>query len=154
MAKADQHGRHKNMTSKTATLPRQIVANTGLYFVCYRLSQLGWNVMPTARNARGIDAIAYSHDGKKTTTIQVKSLSKKRAVPLGTHLDNLIAEHVVVCCGIGRDTTPECFVMPTRTVKRMAARDSGGKRAFWLESSTFSKRAYREAWEKQIGPGV
>lgn len=45
-------------------LDNQIVGNAGLYYVCYRLSLLGWNVMPTARNARGIDVVAYSGDVK------------------------------------------------------------------------------------------
>ena len=40
----------------------QTVGNIGLYFACYRLFQLGWNVMPTPRNARGVDLIAYNHD--------------------------------------------------------------------------------------------
>ena len=75
-------------------LDGQIVGNAGLYFTCYRLSLLGWNVMPTARNARGIDVVAYSRDGKRYIGIQVKSLSKRVPVPLGTSLDgtdNLIA---------------------------------------------------------------
>ncbi len=29
----------------------QVVGNVGLFYVCYKLSRLGWNVMPTARNA-------------------------------------------------------------------------------------------------------
>jgi hypothetical protein len=35
-------------------LNNQVVGNVGLFYVCYRLSRLGWNVMPTARNARGV----------------------------------------------------------------------------------------------------
>lgn len=38
---------------------QQIVGNKGLYYCYYQLSLLGWNVMPTARNARGIDIVAY-----------------------------------------------------------------------------------------------
>jgi len=34
---------------------QQVVGNAGMYFAAYRLSQMGWNVMPTSRNARGID---------------------------------------------------------------------------------------------------
>lgn len=33
----------------------QVTGNIGLYWTCYQLSQLGWNAMPTARNARGVD---------------------------------------------------------------------------------------------------
>jgi hypothetical protein len=31
----------------------QVVGNISVYYAAYRLSQQGWNVMPTARNARG-----------------------------------------------------------------------------------------------------
>ena len=30
-----------------------------MYYAAYRRSQQGWNVMPTARNARGVDLLAY-----------------------------------------------------------------------------------------------
>jgi hypothetical protein len=46
-------------------LNQQVVGNVGLYYCCYRLSLLGWKVMPTARNARGIDIIAYSADASR-----------------------------------------------------------------------------------------
>ena len=37
----------------------QVVGNIGMHYAAYRLSQMGWNVMPTSRNARGIDLLAY-----------------------------------------------------------------------------------------------
>ena len=42
------------------SLNPQITGNVGLYYYCYKLSLPGWNVMPTARDARGVDIIAYS----------------------------------------------------------------------------------------------
>ena len=45
---------------KGAKLQTQVTGNIGLYYACYKLSCMGWNVMPTARNARGIDIIAYN----------------------------------------------------------------------------------------------
>jgi len=35
---------------RRVSVSKQIVGNTGLYYVCYELSKRGWNVMPTARN--------------------------------------------------------------------------------------------------------
>jgi len=46
-------------------LDQQITGNVGLYYCCYRLSLLGWNVMLTARNARGVDIIAYNKDATR-----------------------------------------------------------------------------------------
>ena len=44
-------------------LETQVTGNIGMYYACYKLSCMGWNVMPTARNARGIDIIAYNKEG-------------------------------------------------------------------------------------------
>ena len=33
----------------------QVTGNAGLFFVSYRLSCLGWNVLLTSRNTRGVD---------------------------------------------------------------------------------------------------
>jgi transposase len=44
---------------------------------CYELSKRGWNVLPTSRNARGIDIVIYSQDAVRKYTIQVKALSKR-----------------------------------------------------------------------------
>jgi hypothetical protein len=75
----------------------QVVGNIGLYYVCYRLSRLGWNVMPTARNARRIDFVIYSQDAQRTRTIQVKALLKRSPVPLGNELDRLFDDYFVIC---------------------------------------------------------
>lgn len=61
-----------------------LTGNVGLYFCCYKLSLLGWNVM---RSARGVDIIAYSGDASRFVGVQVKSLSKRNPVPLGSTLD-------------------------------------------------------------------
>lgn len=138
--------------NEPTALARQTVGNIGLFFVCYRLSQLGWNVMPTARNAKGIDVLAYSQDGKRVRTIQVKALSSRNAVVLGTSLDNLIAEFVVVCRKV-RTTSPECFVLASSDVVQRAVR--GGrdeKPTYWLEPRSYEGDEWRERWEK-IGQG-
>jgi hypothetical protein len=50
----------------------QIVGNAGLYYACYRLSLFGWNAMPTSRNARGVDVIAYNYDCSQMISIHVR----------------------------------------------------------------------------------
>ena len=40
-------------------LPTQITGNAGLYYVCYELTKRGWNVLPTSRNAKGVDIVIY-----------------------------------------------------------------------------------------------
>jgi hypothetical protein len=53
--------------------------------------------MPTSRNARGVDIIAYNRDCSKKITIQVKALSKKKApVPLGKSIDGVMGDFWVI----------------------------------------------------------
>jgi len=77
-------------------LDPQLTGNVGLYYCCYRLSLMGWNVMPTARNARGVDIIAYSRDATRFVEIQVKALSKRNPVPLGTSLKKVMGDLWVI----------------------------------------------------------
>ncbi len=99
-------------------LSAQIVGNTGLYFVCYKLSLLGWNTMPTARNARGIDVVVYNRDAERYLGIQVKSLSKLAPVPLGTSLDNLMGDFCVIVNRIISE--PTAFILTPREIKNRA----------------------------------
>ena len=61
------------MNENTARKGAQVTGNIGLFYACFRLSLLGLNVMPTARNTKGVDLIAYNEDCSKMATIQVKT---------------------------------------------------------------------------------
>jgi hypothetical protein len=138
--------------SEPTRLATQTVGNIGLYFVCYRLSQHGWNVMPTSRNAKGIDIVAYSQDGKKTVTVQVKALSARNAVLLGPSLDGFIAQFVVICRKV-RTTAPESFVLASHEVIERAHRGGRAEKAtYWLETKAYEGEDFRERWDK-IGSG-
>jgi hypothetical protein len=131
----------------------QVVGNVGLFYVCYRLSRLGWNAMPTARNARGIDVLIYSQDGKRTHTIQVKALSQRKPVPLGKKLDGLFGDFFIVCRNVALDT-PECFVLTPKEVRELAHKGERNARiSYWLQPKQYETRRFREKWDR-IGKGA
>ena len=133
-------------------LNNQVVGNVGLYYVCYRLSRLGWNVMPTARNARGIDVVIYSQDALRTHTVQVKALSKRSPVPLGGKLDRLFGDYFVICRHLARET-PECFVLTPSEVRDLAHRgEKNGVSSYWLQPKQYEVESFLEKWER-IGKG-
>ena len=108
--------------------------------------------MPTARNARGIDAVVYSQDAKRTHTIQVKALSKRAPVPLGAHLENLFGDYFVICSKISTDL-PECFVMTPTEVRSLAHRgEKEGRISYWLQPKQYEVAPFRDAWHR-IGVG-
>jgi hypothetical protein len=128
-------------------LSQQTVGNIGLYYVCYRLSKLGWNVMPTARNARGIDILAYSSRATRTLTVQVKALSKRSPVPLGSKPDHLFAHFVVVCRYVTREQ-PECFVLKPEECRALAHCSRQGKTSYWLQPKQYESVDFREQWDR------
>lgn len=114
-----------------------IVGNIGMFYVCYRLSLLGWNAMPTTRNARGIDIIAYSPDGAHFKGVQVKSLSKDSPVPLGNTLDKIMGDIWIIVNNVVSET-PSTFVMFPDEVKQRAHRgEKDGRVSYWLQPRDF-----------------
>lgn len=131
----------------------QTIGNIGLYYVCYRLSLYAWNVMPTARNAKGVDILVFSQDATKKLSIQVKTLSKRNPVPLGGSLNSLIADFVVVCVR-NYPNDPICYVMTPDEVRTLAYKgDKNGKISYWLQPSAYEKQDYKDKWDR-IGSGV
>ena len=136
----------------TAPLDPQLTGNVGLYYCCYRLSLLGWNVMPTARNARGVDIIAYSRDASRFVGVQVKALSKRNPVPLGTSLDKIMGDFWVIVNKVATPT-PSAFVLLPLEVRERAHRgEKNGRVSYWLQPGDYEQDPFREAWER-IGHG-
>ena len=138
------------MKNKTETAKEgkstQVVGNTGMYYACYRLSQLGLNVMPTARNAKGIDVLAYTPDGKKYIGIQVKSLSKKWAVPLGKKNDDEYEPMGDYWIVVVLNEKPDCYILKPKEVSEGVEKDSKGNH--WLGYKAYAKKKYHEAWKR------
>jgi hypothetical protein len=126
----------------------QLVGNIGLFYVCYELSKRGWNCLTTTRNARGVDIVIYSQNGKEKYTIQVKSLSGRTPVPFGSKF-YLMSDFVIVCRTVF--DKPEVFILTPKEV--MANLHEGvkeGHKSYWLQPKSYE--AYIDKWNK-IGEG-
>lgn len=120
------------MKNKANKPPNQVVGNAGLYYVCYELSRRGWNVLPTSRNARGVDVVIYDQSASKKYTIQIKALSQRAPVPFGTHLNNLIADFIIIVVKINSDK-PEVYITRPRNIKSKIHKGvKNGKTSYWL----------------------
>ena len=132
-------------------LDAQVVGNAGLYFSSYHLSLLGWNAMPTVRNARGIDIVAYSRSGSHFLGLQVKALSKRYPVPLGTSLDKLMGDFWLIENNIAND--PSVFILKPAEVRNLAHRgEKDGRVSYWLQPNSYDTDEFRDAWHR-IGRG-
>ncbi|MBI1387724.1 MAG: hypothetical protein GC154_04685 [bacterium] len=132
-------------------LEPHVIGNIGMYYACYRLSCMGWNVMPTARNARRVDIIAYNKNASKYIGIQVKTLSKQSPVPLGTSLEKIMGDYWLIINNVAK--TPNSFVMEPREVKIRAHRgEKNGRLSHWLQRPAYDLPEFKEAWHR-IGRG-
>ena len=129
----------------------QITGNVGLYFACYKLSKLGWNVLPTSRNTKGIDLWIYKSNGDVyvTKTIQIKTLSKRNPVPLGEKLDNPLADWFIICQGISTKENPKCFILLKDEILELkVTNNKDGKKSHWLQPNKYDKKEFEEKWER------
>lgn len=132
-------------------LETQVTGNIGMYYACYMLSRMGWNVMPTARNARGIDIIAYNKNGTDFIGVQVKSLSKRNPVPLVNSLDKIMGDYWLIINNVANE--PNVFVMTPEEVKALAHRgEKNGNVSYWLQPTSYDKPEFKERWDR-IGHG-
>src|SRR5215207_3370746 len=129
----------------------QVIGNIGLYYICYELCRRGWNVMPTSRNARGIDIVIYSQDGKRKQTIQAKSVTKRSPVPIGSSLYNLFADYLVVCRNVLK--SPELFITSIDKIKPNIHKGTNekGRISYWLQQKSYEP--YKDNWD-EIGQGA
>ena len=122
-----------------------------MYYACYMLSRMGWNVMPTARNARGIDIIAYNKNGTDFIGVQVKALSKRNPVPLGNSLDKIMGDYWLIINNVAKE--PNVFVMKPEEVKSFAHRgEKNGNVSYWLQPVSYDTPTFKDAWHR-IGYG-
>jgi hypothetical protein len=107
--------------------------------------------MPTARNARGVDIITYDRNATKFIGVQVKALSKRNPVPLGTTLEKVMGDFWVIVNKVS--TSPSAFVLLPSEIKERAHRgEKDGRISFWLQPTDYDQEAFREAWDR-IGGG-
>ncbi len=130
---------------------QQVTGNIGLYYACFRLSRMGWNTMPTARNARGVDIIAYNRTCSRMISIQVKTLSRRDTVPLRTSLDLVMGDFWIIVNEVVKE--PKSYIMLPQEVKELAHRgEKDGRVSFWLQPSAYCIEKFHEAWDRIGGP--
>lgn len=133
------------------SLNPQLTGNAGLFYCSYKLSLLGWNVMPTSRNARGVDIIAYNNNATRFIGVQVKALTKRAPVPLGMSLEKVIGDFWIIVNKVA--SSPCAFILLPSEVKELAHRgEKEGRVSYWLQPNVYDQELFREAWDR-IGPG-
>lgn len=128
-----------------------LTGNTGVFYVAYRLSKLGWNVLPTVRNARGPDLIIIDADGKQKYSVQVKTSGDdlfRPTIPFGS--GPVAADFVVIVrAALTPGKGPRCYVLTASRAKQLVTQYPNrktGKVSYWMRVEKVSKPLYAEKW--------
>jgi hypothetical protein len=125
-----------------------ITGKAGLFFTCLELSRRGWSVLPTPGNTKSFDVIAYRKGTKQKLVIQVRTLSKRNPVPLGTSLNKIKGDFWVVVYNI-YTKEPSAFVLTPEEVKSLAHRgEKDGRVSYWMQSPRYDTPQFRDKWDR------
>ena len=80
---------------------------------------------------RGVDILAYNWNASRFFGVQVKALSKRTSVPLGTTVDSLLGDFWCIV-NMVRSTPPSVFVMLPSEVRDQAERNVEGRQGIVL----------------------
>lgn len=143
----------------------QITGNIGLYHAARELSLMGWNVMPTVRNAKGADLYATSEDERTIHPVQVKAHSgRPEDTSLGLYPDRLVTPWWIFVVYV---RTPQiaCYLLSLDEIRQRMTRDPGTmsqkpehQRVFWLNRKYYTRGAdgelteARNAWQRLGAP--
>jgi len=136
----------------------QATGNAAMHYAAWQLSRKGWNVMPTARNAKGSDLFCANDDESVMFGVQSKGLSKRTPLPCGTNLDNLRSDWWIITIN-AKSEAPICYILSLDEIKEHCvqsdpAKSKGGTGAYWLSPRMYDQPQYREAWHRLEGGAV
>lgn len=142
------------------TLSKELAGIAGEYFVAAELSRRGFIAAVTLRNTRGVDILASRPGGKRSATVQVKSLQQGRTEWILTRSDEEPKgeNHYYVFVALnGRDGQPEYHIVPGNFVAQWCAENHkawlSGKRRDGGERKDTPIRvfrpgdSFRNAWD-------
>lgn len=131
---------------------KQRTGNIGLFYIGYKLSRFGWNVLPTIKNAKAIDMMAYNEKGDKIS-IQCKGCTNTESVGPFKNIEDIIADYYIISTDVYRK--PVTYILTKDDVLSNLTKNKNG---YWLEKSRkkdnnfYMKDEFRERWDK-IGYG-
>lgn len=130
----------------------QVTGNAAMHYVAWQLSRKGWNVMPTARNAKGSDLFCANDDETIVFGVQSKGLTKRAPVGLGSNLRNLRSEWWIITIKAKEDE-PICFVLKLDEVRELCyhsdpTKSKTGQKSIWLQPAAYDRPEFREAWHR------
>ena len=135
----------------------QITGKLGLYHVCYKLSKLGWEVIPISENTTANRIRCNNEDSSKTISIQVRSRRTQDYAISISNPNKIFGDFWIIALNTSLDLskchTPECYILSATEIanKIVTQINKKGEIVHFLDRK-FNIEPFKENWER-IGSG-
>ena len=140
---------------------KQMTSNIGVYHVCRKLSELGWNANPTEeRRMNASNLIRCESEAGGVIFVQVKSLSGQGNAVGAAAPDRITGDFWIIVRNVASGA-PECYILLADEIKENITIETNrqGKISYFFDfrvgqsrSSRYDIEPFKEAWE-WIGSG-
>ena len=136
---------------------KQMTSNIGVYHVCRKLSELGWNANPTEeRRMNASNLIRCESEAGGVIFVQVKSLSSQGKAVGAAAPDRIAGDFWVIVRNVASGA-PECYILPVDEIRENITTERNNTHFFDFRigqsrSSRYDIEPFREDWE-WIGSG-
>ena len=80
-------------------------------------------------------------------SIQIKTLSKRNPVPLGSSLDKVMGDFWIIVNNVSDD--PQTYIMRPKEVKSLAHRgEKSGRVSYWLQPKAYCIEKFHDSWSR------
>ena len=141
---------------------KQMTSNIGVYHVCCKLSELGWNANPIEpRKMNASNRIrCENEDSSRVIFVQVRSQSGRDSAISTPSPDKITGDYWVIVQNVASGT-PECYILLPDEIKANITTETNrnGKISYFFDftigqsrSSKYDIEPFKEEWE-WIGSG-
>ena len=122
-----------------------ITSNMGMYYVCYKLSGLGFHARIKRRRPNIV--ICKDEFNSREVVIRVRSSSEQDAISLEDNLEDIQGDFWIIVTLLNHGE-PQTYILSSDEVKEGASQDGNGKN--WLEPTDYAVEKFKERWRRIV----
>ncbi len=124
---------------------RGITSNMGMYYVCYKLSGLGFYATIKKRSPNIV--VCKNEANSREVVIRVRSSSEQYAISLEDNLEDIQGDFWIIVTLLNH-SEPQTYILSSDEVKKGASQDGDGRN--WLEPEDYVMEKFKERWRRIV----
>lgn len=123
-----------------------MTGSMGLHYVCFRLSEYGWNVLVSKEKVTDPNEGSCWRKEGKSITFQTNSFSQTNAVSFGQRGRPGVVKDFLIVVKALDSGSPCCYILTRAEARDAMSEDRNGD--WWLEIEDYDTEEFKERWDK------